>query len=180
MHNFKKWLQINESANWGHGGWKIHLRTGKDNAIRDRAYQIVLEIIKNNGNKWPSKKLSGGEPNEKDITIYCGPKQEANKAALAISQNPELKKLLLPPSAEMLRDDVEILPGTNVYGRFNASLLGAMTKGIEFHQYGCKGHSMLNSFVTRSMTDKQNFDRTKACQDSYRLLKKIFGADFTE
>lgn len=176
MHNFKKWFEINETANWGYGGWKIHLRTGTDSENRDRAYEIVKKII---GNK-DSKKLGGGEADEKDITIYCGPKSEANKIALAIAENPELQELLLPPSNEMLKDDVEILPGTNVYGRFNASLLGGMTKGIEFHQYGCKGHSMLNSFVTKSMTDKKNFDRTKACQGSYNLLKNIFGKDFTD
>jgi hypothetical protein len=180
MNNFTEWLQINENTNWGHGGWKIHLRTGTDNKIRDRAYQIVQEIIKNNKKNWPSKKLGGGEADQKDITIYCGPKSEANIAAKAIAEHPELSKLLSKPSEEMLRDDVEILPGTNVYGRFNASLLMAMTKGVEFHQYGCKGHSMLNSFVTRSMTDKENFDRTKACQDSYRLLKNLFGKDFTD
>lgn len=179
MNNFKKWLQLNENADWKDGGWKIHLRIGTNNENRELAYEIVQKIIKDNENKWGSKKLSGGEANEKDITIYCGPKSEANKAALAISQNPELQKLLLPPSAEMLLDDVEILPGTNVYGRFNASRLDKFTGGTEFHQYGCKGHSMLNSFVRKSITDKQNFDRTKACKDSYRLLQNIFGKDFT-
>jgi hypothetical protein len=45
MHNFKKWFEINETANWGSGGWKIHLRTGTDNKTRDRAYEIVQEIV---------------------------------------------------------------------------------------------------------------------------------------
>lgn len=180
MQNFKKWLQLNENADWGQGGWKIHLRTGTDDKKREQTFQLVQEIINKDMklNK-PMKKLDGGEPNSKDITIYCGPKSEADKVAKAISQHPELSELLLPPSAEMLQDDVEIVPGTNVYGRFNASRLDRFTKGIEFHQYGCKGHSMLNSFVTKSITDKQNFDRTKACQDSYRLLQNIFGKDFT-
>ena len=175
MHNFKKWLQLNETADWGEGGWKIHLRTGTDNTKRDRAFDIVQEIIKK-----PSKKLNGGEPDSKDITIYCGTKSEADNVVRAISENPELSALLLPPSEEVQRDDIQMATNTNIYGRFNASRLDKFTKGIEFHQYGCKGHSMLNSFVTKSMTDKKNFDRTKSCQDSYKLLKNIFGKDFTD
>ena len=180
MHNFKKWLQINESANWGQGGWKIHLRTGTDDKKREQAFQLVQKIINIDMklNK-PMKKLDGGEPNSKDITIYCGSKAEADKVAKTLAQNRKLSNWLLPPSEEVQRDDIQMLPNTNIYGRFNASRLDKFTNGIEFHQYGCKGHSMLNSFVTKSITDKQNFDRTKACQDSYRLLKKIFGKDFT-
>lgn len=182
MHNFKQWLQLNEKyilpqPPWGFGGWKIHLRTGTDDKVRDRAYEIVEEIIKQHGDKWPSKKLGGGEADEKDITIYCGPKSEADKAARAISQHPELSKLLLPPGNDILQDDVEILPGTGVYGRFNASLLQSMT-GTEYHQYGCKGHSMLKSRM--DMIRQPNFDKNAACSDSYRHLKNKIGADFTD
>jgi hypothetical protein len=179
MHNFKKWFEINETANWGSGGWKIHLRTGTDNKTRDRAYEIVQEIIKKHGGKWLSKKLNGGEPDEKDITIYCGPKSEANIAAKAIADNFVLQLILKEPSDEMWKDDVEILPGTNVYGRFNASPLVSMTDGTEFHQYGCKGHSMMNSFVTKFISDRKNFNKKDACEQSYRRLKKLFGKDFT-
>ena len=177
MTNFKKWFQLNEGIIPGQGGWKIHLRTGTDDKKRDRAYEIVLDIIKNNGGKWLSKKLHGGEADEKDITIYCGIKSEANKAALAIAKNSELSGLLLPPGKEMLQDDVEILPNTNVYGRFEASRLN--TGEHEFHQYGCKGHSMLKSYVSASLWDKKNFDREKACRVSRIVLEKLFGTDFT-
>lgn len=182
MHNFKQWLQLNEKyivpqPPWGFGGWKIHLRTGSDEQNRDRAYEIVEKIIAQHGDKWPSKKLGGGEADEKDITIYCGPKSEANKAAIAISEHPELSKLLLPPGKDILHDDVEILPGTGVYGRFNASLLQSMT-GAEYHQYGCKGHSMLKSLMGRIR--EPNFDREKACIGSYLNLKNKIGADFTD
>ena len=176
MHNFKKWFEINETVNsMIPGGWKIHLRTGTDNKTRDRAYEIVQEIIKKHGGKWLSKKLGGGEPDEKDITIYCGPKSEANIAAKAIADHFILQLLLLEPSVEMWKDDVEILPGTGVYGRFNASPLDSNA----FHQYGCKGHSMMNSLVAKFMSDRKNFNKKDACEQSYRRLKKLFGKDFT-
>jgi hypothetical protein len=182
MHNFKQWLQLNENwidpqPPWGWGGWKIHLRTGTDNETRDRAYEIVQEIIARNGNKWPSKKLGGGEPDEKDITIYCGPKSEANKAAKAIAGHFILQLLLKRPSDEMWKDDVEILPGTDVYGRFNASPLEPMT-GAEYHQYGCNGHSMLKSYMARIRTP--NFNKANACWLSKLHLYNKLGSDFLD
>jgi hypothetical protein len=183
MHNFKQWLQLNEKyippqPPWGFGGWKIHLRTGTNNENRKKAYKIVQEIIEKNGDKWPSKELGGGEADQKDITIYCGPKSEANIAAKAIAKNPELQELLLSPSIEMLQDDVEILPGTNVYGRFNASLLQSMLGGIEYHQYGCKGHSMLKSFMRNIRTP--NFNKDDACWKSKLNLYNKLGSDFLD
>ena len=39
------------------GGWKIHLRTGTNDETRDEAYNLVLKIIENSGNKWKSKHI---------------------------------------------------------------------------------------------------------------------------
>lgn len=174
MHNFKKWLQINENADWGEGGWKIHLRTGLDDKNRQLAYDLVKQITEK-----PVKKLDGGDPDSKDITIYCGTKSEADKVVTAISENPELSVLLLPPSEEVQRDDIQMAPGTNIYGRFNAARLDRFTGGTEFHQYGCKGHSMLKSHMDLYTGDRRNLDKTKSCQTSYQILKNIFGKDFT-
>lgn len=180
MHNFKKWLQINENADWGQGGWKIHLRTGTDDKKREQAFQLVQKIINKDLklNKL-MKKLDGGEPNSKDITIYCGTKAEADKVAKELAQNRKLSNWLLPPSEEVQRDDIQMAPNTNIYGRFNASRLDKFTGGTKFHQYGCKGHSMLKSHMDLYMGDKRNLDKTKSCQTSYQILKNIFGKDFT-
>lgn len=171
----------------GFGGWKIHLRTGPVDSNRDFAYQYVLEIIKDNGNKWKSKKLSGGDPNQKDITIYCGPKEQANNAARAIKNHRYLYNMLFPPNTDIAQDDIQILPDVpNVYGRFSASILD--TRPYTFHQYGCKGWSMLKSDVEKRMMarylkDKgmsyEKFDSTKACKIAYIVLEKLFGKDFT-
>jgi len=186
MNSFKDWLQMNETANWGHGryqgagGWKIHLRTGPDDKNRDRAYEKVLAMIKGLGKNWPSKKLDGGEADSKDITIYCGSRQEANQAAQAISDYDELKKLLKPPSNEVLADDIELVPMTGVYGRFNADIMSD-----EFHQYGCKGHSMRKEDINRLTYARRdpNFSledfKKKACADAYSRLKTLYGKDFT-
>jgi hypothetical protein len=95
--------------------------------------------------------LKGGEADQKDITIYCGPKREAIKAALAIMNNEELYNGLRPPGTEILQDDILLhkdIP--NIYGRFEASRLN--TAPFEFHQYGCKGWSMLVHDVQKKLS----------------------------
>jgi hypothetical protein len=188
----------------GFGGWKIHLRTGPDDGIRDYAYAIIQGLIKHDGGgKWQSKKLDGGEPDDKDITLYCGPKSEAIKAANGIKNHQYLYSLIKPPkpASDVSKDDIEILP--KIYGRFNASILN--TAPFEFHQYGCKGWSMLASDMeklsnARSLKDPKNshlvkklktmgsnfdinFDLEKgkeeACKESHKILSLLFGKDFT-
>lgn len=158
---------------WRQGGWKIHLRTGQDPKNRDRAYQIVLGLVAKNGNRWGHKKLHGGEPDEKDITIYCGPRREAVLAAQAINSSGELKSLLLPPGKDILEDDIELLPG--VYARFDVKNLN--TSPYEFTQYGCRGWPMLVDDVKKKLWDK-NFDNSSSCERSYRALAEIFGKEF--
>jgi hypothetical protein len=175
------------------GGWKIHLRTGKNDTHRSICYNYVLDIIKANGNKWDSKMLKGGEADQKDITIYCGPKREAIKAAIAIMNNEELYNGLRPPGTEILQDDILLhkdIP--NIYGRFEASRLN--TAPFEFHQYGCKGWSMLVHDVQKKlsagfkMSDSKNssnnnswteVDKENACKKAFRVLTFLFGKDFT-
>lgn len=171
----------------GGGGWKIHLRTGTNDSWRSICYSRVLDIIKANGNKWNSKMLKGGEANQKDITIYCGPKIEAIRAAIAIYNNELLYDALLPPGTEILQDDILIhkdIP--NIYGRFEASNLD--TEPFEFHQYGCKGWSMLKNDVQDRMQARyrknnglpyEEFDSESACKKAYLVLSKLFGKDFT-
>ena len=178
-------------ANSNGGGWKIHLRTGKNDTHRSICYNHVLDIIKANGNKWDSKMLKGGEADQKDITIYCGPKREAIRAALAIMNNEELYNGLRPPGTEILQDDILLhkdIP--NIYGRFEASRLN--TAPFEFHQYGCKGWSMLVSDVQKKLSagykmsgsDRKNGswteqDKEDACKRAFRALTFLFGKDFT-
>lgn len=162
---------------WRQGGWKIHLRTGSDPRNRDRAYQIVLNLVAKNGNRWGHKKLHGGEPDEKDITIYCGPMQEAVLAARAINSSRELKSLLLPPGREIMEDDIELLPGSGVHGRFDTKNLN--TSPYEFAQYGCRGWPMLVDDVNKKLWDKKNFDNSSSCERSYRALAELFGREFT-
>jgi len=195
----------------GFGGWKIHLRTGPDDDIRDRAYAMIQSLIKyDGGGLWQSKKLDGGEPDDKDITLYCGPKEEAIKAANGIKNHQYLYSLIKPPKpgSDVSKDDILIVPTIpNIYGRFNASILDTRTKNgrIEFHQYGCKGWSMLANDMeklsnARSLKDPKNshlvkklktmgsnfdinFDLEKgkedACSKSYETLSLLFGKDFT-
>ena len=166
---------------WKQGGWKIHLRTGTDDKVRDRAYQIVLNLVAKNKHKWGHKKLHGGEAGEKDITIYCGPRGEANSAAREISSDKELMSLLLPASGDTLLDDMELIPGTNIYGRFDINNL--KTSPYEFTQYGCRGWPMLVHDVSaknvNKMSGKNNFDMRGACDKAYNVLSKLFGKDFT-
>ena len=165
------------------GGWKIHLRTGTDVGNRDKAYAILQTIIKHAGNnKWFSKKLKGGEADQKDITLYCGTKEEALKAARSIKNYKTLYDLILPPNNEILQDDILIDPNIpNIYGRFEASRLD--TSPFVFHQYGCKGWSMLKSDVEKKLSAQMrktnDFDKEKACQKAYNALSKLFGKDFT-
>lgn len=187
MTTFKQFLESQDQIPQrkipvgGFGGWKIHLRTGPVDSNRDTAYNYVLQIIKDNGNKWQSKKLSGGEADQKDITIYCGPKEEANKAAKAIKNNLYLYNMLFPPNTDIAQDDIQILPDVrNVYGRFSASILN--TQPYTFHQYGCKGWSMLASDMSKKTIarySKEEFDSESACQKAYLVLSKLFGKDFT-
>ena len=191
----------------GFGGWKIHLRTGLDDDIRDRAYAMVQSLIKHDGGgKWQSKKLDGGEPDDKDITLYCGPKSEAIKAANGIKNHQYLYSLIKPPkpASDVSKDDILIVPTIpNIYGRFNASILDTRTEtgSFEFHQYGCKGWSMLandmrklsnarslkdpkNSHLVKKLkTMGSNFDLEKgkeeACKESHKILSLLFGKDFT-
>jgi len=164
----------------GFGGWKIHLRTGPDDKKREEAYKLVLKIIENSGNKWKSKILGGGEPDEKDITIYCGPKEEVNRAAMYIKNMPELYDKLEPPEpdSDVSKGNIEILP--KIYARFSASILN--TSPYTFSQYGCKGWSMLYSEMLNSGQARMGnriFDKEKACKKSYLVLSKLFGTDFT-
>jgi hypothetical protein len=206
MINFKQFLEAQEpqgtpiiqravplGAISNGGGWKIHLRTGKNDTHRSICYNHVLDIIKANGNKWDSKMLKGGEADQKDITIYCGPKREAIKAAIAIINNEELYNGLRPPGTEILQDDILLhkdIP--NIYGRFEASRLN--TAPFEFHQYGCKGWSMLVNDVQKKlsagfkMSGSKNssnnnswteVDKENACKKAFRALTFLFGKDFT-
>ena len=163
------------------GGWKIHLRTGTNNKTRDDAYELVLKIIEDNNKenaKWYSKKLHGGEPNVKDITIYCGPKEEVTRAAKAIKNNPKLYEKLLPANGDVLTDDQLIVPNIpNVYGRFDASRLN--TAPHIFHQYGCKGWSMLEDDVSNMIYNPQLYNKETACKDAYAKLADLFGKYFT-
>jgi hypothetical protein len=164
----------------GFGGWKIHLRTGLDDKKRNDAYKLVLKIIENSGNKWKSKILGGGAPDEKDITIYCGPKEEVTKAAEAIKNMPELYDMLEPPDvrSDVSKGNIEILP--KIYARFSASILN--TSPYTFSQYGCKGWSMLDSEMRNSGQARMGmriFDKEQACKKSYIVLTKLFGKDFT-
>jgi len=162
----------------GFGGWKIHLRTGPDDKKREEAYKLVLKIIENSGNKWKSKPLGGGEPDEKDITIYCGPKEEVTRAAKAIKDNPKLYEKLLPANGDVLTDDQLIVPNIpNVYGRFDASRLN--TAPHIFHQYGCKGWSMLEDDVSNMIYNPQLYNKETACEDAYAKLADLFGKYFT-
>jgi hypothetical protein len=164
----------------GFGGWKIHLRTGLDDKKREKAYKLVLKIIENSGNKWQSKILGGGEPDEKDITIYCGPKEEVNRAARYIKNMPELYDKLLPPEpdSDVSKGNIEILP--KIYARFSASILN--TAPYTFSQYGCKGWSMLDSEMRNSgqaLMGMRIFDKEQACKKSELVLTRLFGKDFT-
>jgi len=164
----------------GFGGWKIHLRTGLDDKKRNDAYKLVLKIIENSRNKWKSKILGGGEPDEKDITIYCGPKEEVNRAAMYIKNMPELYDMLEPPDAgsDVSKGNIEILP--KIYARFSASRLN--TSPYTFSQYGCKGWSMLDSEMRNSGQARMGnriFDKEKACEKSELVLTRLFGKDFT-
>jgi len=174
-------VSVQNITGWKQGGWKIHLRTGNDDKVRDRAYQIVLNLVAKNKYKWGHKKLHGGVADEKDITIYCGPRGEANLAAKEISSDKELMSLLLPASGDTLGDDIELIPGTNIYGRFDVNVL--KTSPYEFTQYGCRGWPMLvhdiNAKNASNMSGKNNFDMRSACDKAYKILNKLFGKDFT-
>lgn len=164
----------------GFGGWKIHLRTGPDDKKRNDAYNLVLKIIENSGNKWKSKQLGGGEADEKDITIYCGPKEEVNRAARYIKNMPKLYDMLEPPEpdSDVSKGNIEILP--KIYARFSASILN--TAPYTFSQYGCKGWSMLDSEMRNSGQARMGnriFDKEEACKKSRLVLTKLFGKDFT-
>ena len=163
------------------GGWKIHLRTGTNDKIRDDAYNLVLKIIENNNkknNKWYSKKLHGGDPDVKDITIYCGSREDANKAAEAIKSNSDLYKKLLPAKGDVVTDDTLLVPTIpNIYGRFEASRLN--TTPHKFHQYGCNGWSMLEDDVFNMMYNPELYNKEVACKDAYNKLAELFGKYFT-
>lgn len=162
------------------GGWKIHLRTGTDDKTRDEAYNLVLKIIENNNknNKWYSKKLHGGDPDVKDITIYCGSREDANKATEAIKSNSDLYKKLLPAKGDVVTDDTLLVPTIpNIYGRFEASRLN--TTPHKFHQYGCKGWSMLEDDVFNMMYNPKLYNKEVACKNAYNKLAELFGKYFT-
>jgi hypothetical protein len=173
-----KTLQARIPTDARQGGWKIHLRTGTNDETRDEAYEMVLKIIEDSENKWYSKKLHGGEPDVKDITIYCGSREDANKAAEAIKNNSKLYKKLLPANGDVLTDDILIVPTIpNIYGRFEASRLN--TAPHKFHQYGCKGWSMLDDDVFNMMYDRQHYNKEAACKNAYEILTNLFGKYFT-
>ena len=165
------------------GGWKIHLRTGTNDETRDEAYNLVLKIIENNNNKknnnkWYSKKLHGGDPDVKDITIYCGSREDANKAAEAIKSNSDLYKKLLPAKGDVVTDDTLLVPTIpNIYGRFEASRLN--TAPHKFHQYGCKGWSMLDDDMHNMVYNPELYNKKVACKNAYDKLAELFGKYFT-
>ena len=107
----------------GFGGWKIHLRTGLDDDIRDRAYAMIQSLIKHDGGgKWQSKKLDGGEPDDKDITLYCGPKSEAIKAANAIKNHQYLYSLIKPPKSPAVGKHISSASFQNILKRIRKFL----------------------------------------------------------
>ncbi len=163
-----------QKIDWKMGGWKIHLRTGLDDKVRDRAYQIVLNLVAQNGNKWGHKKLHGGDPDEKDITIYCGSRQEANLAAQMINSHKELRSLLLPAKGDTLGDDMELIPGSGIYGRFDVKNL--KTSPYNFTQYGCMGWPMLVDDMNNKIWGKLDYD---PCKRAHDVLSRLFGKAFT-
>lgn len=97
-------------------------------------------------------------------------------AAREINSNRELKSLLMPPAKEVLGDDIELLPGSGIYGRFDVKDLNTLP--YEFTQYGCRGWPMLVDDVKKKLWDK-NFDNSSSCEKSYKALAELFGREFT-
>jgi hypothetical protein len=122
------------------GGWKLHLRVAPEN------YQAVHAWL------WQEttvgyKHLHGGEPDEKDFTIYVCSKREADELARRISQ--QIGHLLKNPSSTMEEHDIELAP--KVGGRFDMRHL-INSEGSPFYEvarqftpYGYKGIPFLDT-----------------------------------
>lgn len=111
------------------GGWKLHLRVAPEN------YQAVHEWLWRNTAEESVgyKHLAGGEPDQKDFTVYVGDKKAADASAWKISVDTTIQSLLKEPGGDILGTDLELAPG--VWGRFE------IRKGrvSGFGQYGSGG-----------------------------------------
>jgi hypothetical protein len=79
-------------------------------------------MIKHSKVKWQSKKLDGGEPDDKDITLYCGPKSEAIKAANGIKNHQYLYSLIKPPKSPAVGKHISSTRFQNILKRIRKFL----------------------------------------------------------
>ena len=113
------------------GGWKLHLRVAPEN------YQAVHEWLWRNttAELVGYKHLAGGEPDQKDFTVYVGDKKAADALAWKISADATIRNLIKEPTKDILETDLELAPG--VWGRFEVRHAHQVRLG--FGQYGGNG-----------------------------------------
>ena len=158
-------------------GWKIHLTTVQRPNAREEVAKELESIRDQSRIQFKFKILSGGEAGEKDLTVYVGPRKFANAVATWIHGSNALTYLLKDPAPGVKQDDIELVPGTNVYGRFDAA-----SNDERFAKYGNTGWDLLQDDKTAMTWRKlpgNKYDPQAARQRAYNALAKIYGDIFT-
>jgi len=138
-------------------GWKLHLAVDESNR------EAVSAALKEMGLR--HKVGRQGDQTGKDITVYIGSKNNADRAAAEI--NAKIGDKLSAPNGDPLVDDASF--GGKVMGRFDAA--GDST----FHQYGRDGIPFTKDDMGLSAFDKASFNPDEAKARADKILAAKYG-----
>jgi hypothetical protein len=150
------------------GGWKLHLTTEKEN------YPAVDKYLHQN-HRGQYKILKGGEPGEKDVTVYVGAKDDAHDLAVRLEN--DLGSKLSPSNAG--GDDTLLTP--KVAGRFDIQTtdFGRKTNiqyygkgGLPYDDHAKNSESILNLSNKRraGLTEKDSIQAKNELNEHHKRI----------
>lgn len=140
-------------------GWKLHLTTAKA--------EEVSKLLKQAG--YEHKVDKNGGQSGKDVTVYVGSREDAQKAAEAIEK--AAGHLLGTPTGDVMTDDVAMTP--KVMARFDAR------GDEEFNQYGSQGVPYFNDDVAQRLWGDKKPTAEEARARAHEALKAKYGEFYT-
>ena len=172
-------MTFNELAERGKG-WKFHLNVDTEDAHKVKKMSDFLNALHNHNAITTYKIGSGGgkaygQPG-KEVTVYIGHRNKANIVAPVIEA--VMADTLDMPGLDALKDDITFTK--HVIGRFEVA-----NTDFEFHQYGAKGHPLLNADIEVLGTSQHETASEKALRKAeattraYNMLVRRYGQFYT-
>lgn len=168
-------IDLTEVAKKG-SGWKFHLNFDATDEEKVKTVGTFLTALQSHKVISQFKIGHGGGKTSgqpgKEATVYIGHRDKATAVAPVIEE--VLGAILDEPEGDQLAHDIEFT--FHVMGRFEISRFDS-----EFHQYGAKGHPLLNKDMSDLLfvRDVPLETQTEVTQRADKVLKDRYGKFYT-